>query len=130
MNLKVRYEIEFPINSSPQLLYQYISTPSGLSEWFADNVNSRGEFFTFIWNDSQEKARLASKKSGEKVKFKWVDENNKDTEYFFELNILVDELTKDVSLMVVDFASKEEVEEATQLWENQISDLKHVIGSV
>jgi uncharacterized protein YndB with AHSA1/START domain len=130
MDLKVRYEIEFPINSSPQLLYQYISTPSGLSEWFADNVNSRGEFFTFIWNDSQEKARLSSKKSGEKVKFKWVDDNNKDTEYFFELNILVDELTKDVSLMVVDFAHKEEVEEATQLWENQISDLKHVIGSV
>ncbi|PWA06385.1 START-like domain-containing protein [Flavobacterium laiguense] len=130
MDLKVRYEIEFPINSSPQLLYQYISTPSGLSEWFADNVNSRGEFFTFIWNDSEEKARLASKKSGEKVKFRWVDDNNKDTEYFFELNILVDELTKDVSLMVVDFARKDEIEEATQLWENQISDLKHVIGSV
>jgi uncharacterized protein YndB with AHSA1/START domain len=130
MDLKTRYEIEFPINSSPQLLYQYISTPSGLSEWFADNVNSRGEFFTFIWNDSQEKARLASKKSGEKVKFRWVDDNNKDTEYFFELNILVDELTKDVSLMVVDFARKDEIEEATQLWENQISDLKHVIGSV
>lgn len=130
MSLKVRYEIEFPINSSPQLLYQYISTPSGLSEWFADNVNSRGEFFTFIWNDSQEKARLASKKTGEKVKFKWVDDNNKDTEYFFELNILVDELTKDVSLMVVDFAAEEEVEEASQLWHNQISDLKHVIGSV
>jgi uncharacterized protein YndB with AHSA1/START domain len=130
MDSKIRYEIEFPINSSPQLLYQYISTPSGLSEWFADNVNSRGEFFTFIWNDSQEKARLASKKSGEKVKFKWVDDNNKDTEYFFELNILVDELTKDVSLMVIDFAYNDEVEEATQLWENQISDLKHVIGSV
>jgi hypothetical protein len=111
-------------------LYQYISTPSGLSEWFADNVNSRGEFFTFIWNDSEEKARLASKKTGEKVKFKWVDENSKDTEYFFELHILVDELTKDVSLMVVDFAHKDEVDEATLLWENQISDLKHLIGSV
>ncbi|MFV8270413.1 START-like domain-containing protein [Flavobacterium sp. GT2N3] len=130
MDQKVRYEIEFPINSSPQLLYQYISTPSGLSEWFADNVNSRGEFFTFIWNDSEEKARLASKKTGEKVKFKWVDENSKDTEYFFELHILVDELTKDVSLMVVDFAEKDEVDEATLLWENQISDLKHLIGSV
>jgi hypothetical protein len=130
MDLKIRYEIEFPINSSPQLLYQYISTPSGLSEWFADNVNSRGEFFTFIWNDSEEKARLASKKSGEKVRFKWVDGNNKDTEYFFELNILVDEITKDVSLMVIDFAEKEELSEAKQLWENQILDLKHVIGSV
>ena len=130
MEAKVRYEIEFPINSSPQLLYQYISTPSGLSEWFADNVNSRGEFFTFIWDDSEEKARLCSKKSGEKVRFKWVDENNKDTEYFFELNILVDEITKDVSLMVTDFAFKDEVSESTLLWENQISDLKHVIGSV
>ena len=130
MDQKVRYEIEFPINSSPQLLYQYISTPSGLSEWFADNVNSRGEFFTLIWNDSEEKARLASKKTGEKVKFKWVDDKGKDTEYFFELHILVDELTKDVSLMVVDFADKDEVEEATLLWENQISDLKHLIGSV
>ena len=130
MDPKIRYEIEFPINSSPQLLYQYISTPSGLSEWFADNVNSRGEFFTFIWNDSEEKARLASKKTGEKVKFKWVDDKGKDTEYFFELHILVDELTNDVSLMVVDFADKDEVEEATLLWENQISDLKHLIGSV
>lgn len=130
MDVKTRYEIEFPINSSPQLLYQYISTPSGLSEWFADNVNSRGEFFTFIWNDSEEKARLASKKSGEKVKFKWVDANNKDSEYFFELHILVDEITKDVSLMVIDFAVDEELGEAKLLWENQISDLKHVIGSV
>jgi uncharacterized protein YndB with AHSA1/START domain len=130
MDQKVRYEIEFPINSSPQLLYQYISTPSGLSEWFADNVNSRGEFFTFIWNDSQERARLASKKTGEKVKFKWIDENSKDTEYFFELHILVDELTKDVSLMVVDFADKDELNEARQLWENQVLDLKHLIGSV
>jgi hypothetical protein len=101
-----------------------------LSEWFADNVNSRGEFFTFIWNDSEEKARLASKKSGEKVRFKWVDENNKDTEYYFELGILVDEITKDVSLMVIDFADKSEMDEAKLLWENQISDLKHVIGSV
>jgi uncharacterized protein YndB with AHSA1/START domain len=129
MSSKVRYEIEFPINSSPQLLYQYISTPSGLQEWFADNVNSRGEYFTFEWNDSEENARLVSKKSGEKVKFKWLDENNKDTEYYFELRILEDEITKDVSLMVVDFAIQEEIEESTQLWENQVSDLKHVIGS-
>ena len=130
MDQKVRYEIEVPINSSPQLLYQYISTPSGLAEWFADDVNSRGEFFTFIWDDTQEKARLASKKSGEKVKFRWVDDKNKDTDYFFELHILEDELTKDVSLLVVDFAEKNEIPEASQLWENQISDLKHLIGSV
>jgi uncharacterized protein YndB with AHSA1/START domain len=130
MEAKIKYELEFPINSSPALLYQYISTPSGLSEWFADNVNSRGEFFTFIWNDSEEKARMTSKKSGEKIKFRWIDEDNNDTDYFFEMRILEDEITKDVSLMIIDFAIEDEIEEDSLLWENQISDLKHVIGSV
>lgn len=130
MDEKIKYELEFPIMSSPQLLYQYISTPSGLQEWFADNVNSRGEFFTFVWNDTEEKARLSSKKSGEKVKFRWVDDENKDGDYYFELRILVDEITKDVSLMVVDFAEEDDVAESKQLWENQVSDLKHVLGSV
>lgn len=130
MEVKVKYELEFPINSSPQLLYQYISTPSGLSEWFADNVNSRGEVFSFIWDDAEERARVASRKTGEKIKFRWIDGDDKDTDYFFELRILEDEITKDVSLMVVDYAPEDELDEAAQLWENQVSDLKHVIGSV
>lgn len=130
VDVKVKYELEFPINSSPQLLYQYISTPSGLSEWFADNVNSRGEQFTFIWDDSQEKARVASKKAGEKIKFRWLDSDDQDTDYYFEMRILEDEITKDVSLMVIDYAPEDELDEAALLWENQISDLKHVIGSV
>jgi uncharacterized protein YndB with AHSA1/START domain len=129
MENKIRYEIEFPINSSPHLLYQYISTPSGLSEWFAHNVNSRGEIFTFMWDDSKERARLASKKTGERVKFKWIDDNDKDTEYYFELKIMEDEITKDVSLVVVDFSEENEIEESKLLWENQVSDLKHVLGS-
>jgi uncharacterized protein YndB with AHSA1/START domain len=130
MKPKVKYELEFPIHSSPQLLYQYIITPSGLSEWFADNVNSRGEFYTFIWDDSEENAKLTSKKSGEKVKFKWLDENNKETEYFFELKIQVDEITNDVSLIVTDFSEENELPENKLLWESLVSDLKHVIGSV
>jgi len=130
MDQKVRYELEFPVNSSPQLLYQYISTPSGLQEWFADNVNSRGEFFTFIWDDVEENARLASKKTGEKIKFKWLDEEGNETDYFFEMKIMEDEITKDVSIVVSDFAHADELEESKLLWENQISDLKHVLGSV
>jgi hypothetical protein len=72
------------------------------------------------------KSKTCLKEIRRKVKFKWVDAENKD----FELHILVDELTKDVSLLVVDFAEKDEINEASQLWENQISDLKHLIGSV
>ncbi len=127
---KTRFELEFPIHSSPNLLYQYISTPSGLSEWFADNVNSRGEVFTFIWDDSEEQARMISKKTGERIKFKWQDDIDGDTNYYFEIRIQVDDITKDVSLMVTDFAEDDELEETKMLWENQISDLKHVLGSV
>ena len=127
MDDKIKFEIEFPIHASPQLVYQYLSTPSGLSEWFADNVNSRGEFFTFIWDDTEEKAKLVSRKNGERIKFKWV--NDEEDPYFFEIRIQVDEITKDVSLIVTDFAEEDEVEEAKMLWENQISDLKMVLGS-
>ncbi len=127
MDDKTKFELEFPIHASPQLLYQYISTPSGLSEWFADNVNSRGEMFKFIWDGSEEQAKLITKKSGERVKFKWQNEDD-DTSYF-EIRIQVDEITKDVSLMVTDFAEDDELEDTKMLWENQISDLKQVLGS-
>tara|TARA_B100000900_G_scaffold175990_1_gene149314 strand:- start:2470 stop:2856 length:387 start_codon:yes stop_codon:yes gene_type:complete len=127
MNTKVKFELEFPIQASPQLLYNYISTPSGLSEWFADNVNSRGELFTFIWDDSEEQAKLVTKKNSERIKFKWLDDEN-DTS-FFELRIEVDSITKDVSIIVTDFCDDDEVEESKMLWENQISSLKQVLGS-
>ncbi len=128
MDDKIKFELEFPIHASPQLLYQYISTPSGLSEWFADNVNSRGELFTFIWDDSEEQAKLLSKKNGERVKFKWLNGED-DSLSYFEIRIQVDDITKDVSLMVTDFAEDDEVDETKMLWENQISDLKQVLGS-
>ncbi|WP_435579210.1 START-like domain-containing protein [Gilvibacter sp.] len=128
MSDKVKYEMEFPIHVSPSLLFQYISTPSGLSEWYADNVNSRGELFTFIWDGSEEQAKLISKKSGERVKFRWMEDE--DTDYYFELRIQVDEITKDVSLMITDFSEDDEMEEGKMLWDNMISELKHILGSV
>jgi len=123
----MKYEMEFPIHVSPSLLYQYISTPSGMSEWYADNVNSRGQLFTFIWEGSEEQATLLTKKSGERIKFRWIDDE--DTDYFFEMRIQVDDITKDVSLMITDFAEEDEVEEGKMLWENMISNLKHILGS-
>ena len=127
--MKTKFEIEFPINSSPQLLFQYISNPSGLSEWFADNVNSRGEVFTFIWDGSEEKAKLTNKKTDEKVRFRWIDEDGNESENYFELKIIRDEITKDVLLLVTDFADEDEVEDQKLLWESQIHDLKTILGS-
>ena len=127
--MKTKFEIEFPVNASPQLLFQYISSPSGLSEWFADNVNSRGEIYTFIWDDSEEKAKLANKKSDEKVRFRWIDEDGNESENYFELKIVRDEITKDVVLVVTDFADDDEIEDQKLLWESQINDLKTILGS-
>lgn len=124
---KEKFQLEFVINASPSLLYNYISNPSGLSEWFADNVNSRGEKFTFVWDEDEESAFLMKSKQDTYVRFQW--ENDEDTKYFFELNIVEDDLTGDVSLMITDFAEAGETQKAQLLWESQIDDLKHILGS-
>ena len=126
MSDKIKYELEFPIQASPNMLYQYISSASSLSEWYADNVNSRGKIFSFFWDGIEEQAELVSSKNNQFVKFKWLEE---DDNYYFEIKIVVDELTKDVSLMVTDFSEEDEVEESKMLWESQIADLKQVLGS-
>ncbi len=124
----IKLELEFVVQVSPSLLYQYIATPSGMSEWFADNVNSRGEYFRFIWDGQEEKAKIIKRVGEERARFQWdYDENTKK---YFELRIEVDEITSDVSLMVTDFGDDEdEVEEQKMFWENQISALKKVLGS-
>lgn len=124
---KEKYQLEFVVKSSPSLLYNYISNPSGLSEWFADNVNSRGEKYTFMWDEDEETAFLIKSKQDTYVRFQW--EDDEDTKYFFELNIVEDDLTGDVSLMITDFAESDEMEQSQLLWESQIEDLKHIIGS-
>ena len=120
MSNKKLFSLEFNFHCSPQLLFQYLSTPSGLSEWFADDVNSRGEDFTFIWEDSEEYAKLLTKKNNESVKFMWVNDDEDYEKYFFEFLITVDEITKDVSLTVTDFSDDEELEESKMLWTKKI----------
>jgi uncharacterized protein YndB with AHSA1/START domain len=125
---KIKFELELPIHASPSMLYQYISTPSALQEWFAEKVNSRGKIFSFIWDGVEEQAELVLKKSNERVRFKWLESEDEDS--YFEIKIQVHSLTNDVSLVVTDFVDDEdEIEEAKQLWENQIEELKHVIGA-
>ena len=40
------YQLEYPLNSSIKILYERLSTISGLSEWFADDVTLAEKVFT------------------------------------------------------------------------------------
>ena len=123
----MKYELEYPIHSSINILFDRLSTLSGLSEWFADDVNvDREGIYTFTWEGSEQQATLVSKKKNKHVRFKWL---GSDDEYF-EFLIQVDELTNDISLIITDFADDEEdKEDAVQLWDLQIDNLKKIIGS-
>ncbi len=123
----MKYELEYPINSSINILFDRLSTLSGLSEWFADDVNvNREGVYTFTWEGSEQQATLISKKKNNYVRFKWLDS---DDEYF-EFLIQVDELTNDISLIITDFADDEDDKvDAVQLWNLQIDNLKKIIGS-
>lgn len=129
MSDKTKFELEFLIKSSSKILYNCISTPDGLSEWFADDVNIKKDVLTFIWDGSEESARILSKKNGEYVKYQWLEHEEEDLDTFFELRLKIDPLTKEVALMVTDFADEDEIEEATLEWETIIGKLKHRLGS-
>ena len=123
----IKYSIEFPIKSSVSVLFNAVSTPDGLSEWFADNVNWKGNVYTFIWDNSEESAELLKKVNNQLIRFQWLDG---DDDTFFEFKIEVDPVTNDVILLVTDFAAdEEEKEHETKLWETQIHALMKRIGS-
>lgn len=127
--MREKFQLEFIIHASTAMLYNYISSSSGLSEWFADHVRSSGEKFIFSWgeeNENQEIALLIKNKPESYVRFKW--EQDEDTKYFFQLLIEKDELTGDVSLIITDFAEPDQLDEAKLLWETQIGHLKKSIG--
>ena len=126
MSVKQKYQLEFIIKSSTHVLYNMLSTPSGLSEWFADDVTIDGNNYTFYWEDSEEQAKLIKSKKLEFVLFQWIDDNG--TDYFFEFKIVVDDITQDVALVITDFAEKGELDEAKMLWESQVHQLMETIG--
>jgi len=128
VNTISRVELEFAINTSPHLLYNRLSTPSGLAEWFADDVNLSGKVFTFIWEGTQLKAEIVEKKENKSIKFRWLKEGN-DQKNFFSFRIIVHELTSELTLQVVEqLDESEDLEEAISLWNSQIGDLKRILG--
>lgn len=125
MTDKTKIQLEYIVNCSPKVLFNRLSTPSGLAEWFAEDVSISGREFTFKWKGSEEVAELIMQKENKMVRFSWVD----DPDTYFEFRITQDELTGDVSLIVTDFVDPEDREESIGMWNNHINELKHIIGA-
>ncbi|MEE4197569.1 MAG: START-like domain-containing protein [Bacteroidales bacterium] len=123
--MKNKFELEYSLNSSPKILYTRLVTPAGLSEWFADDININGDIYTFIWNGAEQSARLLTKKDNQLVRYQWTEE---DEDTFFEFRIRKDDLTGEVALVITDFAEDDEKEDAIDLWDSQIAELKHTLG--
>lgn len=123
-----KFELEFVVHASADMFYEFLSTPSGLSEWFCDDVNIRNGIYTFIWDGQMQQARLLKTIDVLLVRFQWVDKNDGS---YFEFRIQRDDLTNDISLIITDFAdSNSERESAKLLWHSQVEKLMHVIGSI
>lgn len=125
MSERKKFQLEYQINSSPEFLYTYISTPSGLAEWFADDVRVDGDNYTFLWEGSEEKAKMLGKRANKFAKFQWA--GKPENEYFL-FEIEKDELTGDVALIVTDFEAPDEIKGATMIYNVSIDRLREIIG--
>ena len=122
-----KYTLEFPIKSSPPILFEFLSTPSGLAQWFADNVDVRQNVFTFNWDGNLQKAKVMEHQENDRIKFRWED-GHKDE--YFEFKILTTEITGDTVLLITDFGNPREMRDAQRLWESQVHELKQRLGGL
>jgi uncharacterized protein YndB with AHSA1/START domain len=127
--MKTKITIEYLLNTSPKIIYNHISTPWGLSEWFADNVHVRDSHYVFVWDGAEQEAAIVSKKEDDFIRFKWIDDEEEDT--FFEFTITKDNMTNNIALHITDFAdSADEVEDLKNLWDSQVKVLMKVLGLI
>lgn len=126
MSKKILYTLEYPVRCSPGILYEFLSTPAGLQEWFADKVDERDGLYSFGWNGTEEKAELLDKEEAKFIRFRWTHSSKEE---YFEFAIEKSEVTNQTILIVKDFAEKKDIKDQSQLWEYQVKDLFHRIGN-
>ncbi|GAB3343358.1 hypothetical protein GCM10027429_33850 [Marivirga atlantica] len=125
-----KFEGDFEIKASKKMLYPYISTASGLAQWFADDVNiNEDKEFNFIYDGEDHPARMASHRLNQYVKFEFFEDEDEDGDVsYVELHLDENEITQSVYLKVVDFSDYEDDQEQYELWEDLVHSLKDIVG--
>lgn len=126
MSKKQLFSIEFPVRCSPAILYEFLSTPSGLQEWFADKVDERENIFSFSWNDTTDQAEVLEKEQDKFIRFRWLHAPKNE---YFEFRIETSEVTNMTILVISDFAEKSEIKDQSRLWDYQVKELFHRLGN-
>lgn len=131
MAKKKLFTADYEVHASVKMLYPYIQTASGLAEWFADDVTINPEkIFTFVWDNEQHKAVMASHRTNHFCRFEFLPESLEDKKdpSYFELRIEVNELTQTTFLKVFDYSDFDDLEELQDLWDGLVENLRKVVG--
>ena len=123
---KEKFHIEYVFDKvSKRSLWNNLTTPPGLSSWFADNVDIDGDTYIFSWDKTQEKAKVLAMKPDLWVRYKWEYEVES---VYFEFRIHTVELTGAVALEITDYAEPSEKRDSINLWDSQVEVLKRTLG--
>ena len=124
---KSKFIGEYSINASRKMLFPYISTASGLSQWFADDVNiTEDKVYTMLWDGEVNRARIVSIKANQHIKFEFEGEDDEDLNSI-EIRLEMNELTQEVYIKITDYSDLDD-QEVSDLWEGLIHDLKEIVG--
>ena len=84
---KEKFHIEYIFDKvSNRSLWNHLTTALGLSSWFADTVDIRGNIYTFTWKKMQEQAEIIEIKPEVSVRYRWLEEEDENA--YFEFIIL------------------------------------------
>ncbi|MBU82731.1 MAG: START-like domain-containing protein [Bacteroidota bacterium] len=129
---KQKFIGEYQINASRKMLFPYLSTATGLCQWFADdvNINNIDKTLIFILDGDERIAVIDSIKNNRYVKFRFLNEDEKPKENdTLEFRLEINELTQSVFVRVEEYTDTDDLEESYQIWENLLSQLKEIIGA-
>lgn len=125
---RIKLELEYPLRSSANILYQYIATPSGLQSWFADHVEVNHNDYLFRWDDGTEtKASVIKNITNKYIRFEIT--NSPYDDEFLEFRITSDDITGDIELIITEFVNESEAEVAADIWDSAVDSLRHIIGA-
>lgn len=124
---KEKFHIEYVFDKvSRRSLWNQLTTPLGLSAWFADEVNIKNNLYTFKWKKEEQEAEVIAYKPEISIRYRWIDEEDENA--YFEFIIHTIELTGSTALEITDFAEPDEKKDSINLWDSQVDDLKRTLG--